>query len=335
MLEHGGNLDDAVARFAFPRDAWLDLSTGVNPQSYPAPLLAPEVWHRLPESSAALLEAARSYYRASDLLAVAGSQAVIQALPRLRPHSRVVVAAPAYAEHAYRWRQGGHSVSEIAYADLDAAVDDCDVMVVCNPNNPTGARVAPDQLLSWAARLAVRQGWLVVDEAFIDVTPKDSVMSEIGQPGLIVLRSIGKFFGLAGLRLGFAGADAALLVQLAELIGPWAVSTAAQIIGAAALSDFDWQTAMRANLRVQGDRLHTLLASCGIQASGSALYQWWPEPQAAVFHQHMARHAIWVRLFSQDALGIRLGLPHHESDWQRLQAALQSWVEVAANGMIE
>jgi len=335
MLEHGGNLNDAVARLAFPRSAWLDLSTGVNPQSYPAPILAPEVWHRLPESSAALYEGASLYYQASDLLAVAGSQAAIQALPRLRPHSRVVVAAPAYAEHAYRWRQAGHSVSEIAYADLDAAVDDCDVMVVCNPNNPTGARIAPDQLLSWAARLDSRQGWLVVDEAFIDVTPEESVMSHIRQPGLIVLRSIGKFFGLAGLRLGFVGAGAATLAQLADLIGPWGVSAAAQSIGAAALSDVEWQAAMRANLRVQGDRLHALLASCRIQASGSALYQWWPEPQAVLFHQHMARHAIWVRLFSRGALGIRLGLPYQESDWQRLQMGLLSWPEVAANGMLE
>jgi cobalamin biosynthetic protein CobC len=334
MLEHGGNLNDAVARFTFPRDAWLDLSTGVNPQYYPAPTLSPAVWHRLPESSVALLESARSYYQASNLLAVAGSQAAIQALPRLRPRSRVVVAAPAYAEHAYRWRQAGHGVSEIAYADLDAAVDDCDVMVVCNPNNPTGARVARDQLLSWAACLALRQGWLVVDEAFIDVTPEDSVISDIRQPGLIVLRSIGKFFGLAGLRLGFVGADAALLAQLADLIGPWGVSAAAHIIGAAALSDVNWQAAMRTNLRQQGDRLHVLLASCGIQASGSALYQWWPEPQAALFHQHMAGRAIWVRLFLHGAQGIRLGLPHHESDWQRLQVALQSWPAVATNGML-
>jgi cobalamin biosynthetic protein CobC len=335
MLEHGGNLNDATARYAFPRSAWLDLSTGVNPQSYPAPPLAPQVWHRLPEPCAALIESARAYYRAPQLLPVAGSQAAIQALPRLRAGSRVVVAAPAYAEHAHRWRQAGHQVSEVAYQDLDAAVDICDVMVVCNPNNPTGARVAPQTLLDWAQRLAARQGWLVVDEAFIDTTPEESVMSSVGQPGLIVLRSIGKFFGLAGLRLGFVGADAALLAQLADLVGPWGVNAAAQTVGTAALSDAAWQTAMRAQLLAHGDRLHALLASCGIEASGSALYQWWPEPQADLFLQYMAQQAIWVRLFTRGALGIRLGLPLHENDWQRLQQALTAWPAVAQRAAVE
>lgn len=329
MLEHGGNLNDAVTRYAIPRGDWLDLSTGVNPQSYPVPDLPAEVWHRLPEHSDALYESAREYYRTSQLLAVAGSQAAIQALPRLRTRSQVVVAAPVYAEHAYRWRQEGHDVIEVPYDELDAVVDRCDVMVVCNPNNPTGARIAPNALLDWAKRLSLRDGWLVVDEAFIDVTPEESVLPIGAQPGLIVLRSIGKFFGLAGLRLGFVSAEAELLASLADLIGPWSVSTAAQMIAAAALRDSQWQSAMRAHLLEQGLRLHDLLLSVGIRAQGSALFQWWPEPQARLFHEHMARHAIWVRLFSGGAGGIRLGLPNNEAEWQRLHSALQSWKEKA------
>ena len=330
MLEHGGNLHDAVAHYGIARSDWLDLSTGINPQAYPVPTLAADAWHRLPESSSELVAAACACYGAPSMLPVAGTQAAIQALPQLRLHgngvSRVVVAAPAYAEHAYRWAQAGHQLLETPYADLAAMVDQCDVMVICNPNNPTGARVAPATLHAWAQRLALRGGWLVVDEAFADTTQELSVAASAGaQDGLIVLRSIGKFFGLAGLRLGFVAAQPALLTALQDWLGPWSVSAPAQQIGSAALRDTVWQAATRARLLADGARLHDMLAACGIHASGSALYQWWPQENAADFHDWMARQGIWLRLFTHGAGGIRSGLPPDESGWQRLQVALQKW----------
>ena len=325
MLEHGGNLRDAIARFGRPREDWLDLSTGINPQSYPASVVAADAWHRLPELCSTLSTAAEAYYGAPQVLAVAGTQAAIQALPRLRSASRVVVAAPAYAEHAHRWAQAGHTVREVVYEELGSAVGDCDVMVICNPNNPTGATVAPEVLLDWAAQLALRKGWLIVDEAFGDTTPQLSVVSWSDRPGLIVLRSVGKFFGLAGLRLGFVAAHPAVLSALADILGPWAVSGPAQEIGRAALADRAWQDATRSHLVNAGERLHGLLASHAIDASGSALFQWWPEPQAETFWQHMAQRSIWVRLFTRGALGVRLGLPLDETGWRRLQKALEEW----------
>jgi cobalamin biosynthetic protein CobC len=325
MLEHGGNLLDAVIRFGRPFEDWLDLSTGINPHFYPVPALAANSWHRLPEPSPALAGAAQDYYNAPRMLPVAGTQAAIQALPRLRPKSRVVVAAPAYAEHAHHWAQAGHDMREVAYAELDDAVTDCDVMVICNPNNPTGATVAPELLLAWADRLAARGGWLVIDEAFGDTTPEMSLAPWTDRPGLVVLCSVGKFFGLAGLRLGFVAAHQDLLAELADFLGPWTVSGPAQQIGCAALNDRAWQATMRDLLSSQGDRLQTLLAEYGIQAGGSALFQWWPEPQAHAFWEHMARQGIWVRLFTRGACGIRLGLPPDEAGWQRLQQALAAW----------
>jgi cobalamin biosynthesis protein CobC len=325
MLDHGGNLHDAIARFGRPREKWLDLSTGINPQPYPLPPLATDAWHRLPPACPELAAAAEAYYRAPRLLPVAGTQAAIQVLPRLRIRSRVVVAAPSYAEHAHRWTQAGHMVRDVAYEDLAQAVDDCDVMVVCNPNNPTGATIEPDMLLHWADRLAARNGWLIVDEAFADTMPQLSVAAMSARPGLIVLRSIGKFFGLAGLRLGFVGAQQSLLTQLQEALGPWSVSGPAQQIGCAALNDREWQAATRDKLLHAGERLHALLTSHGVAAAGCALFQWWPEPRAQAFHEHMAQHAIWVRLFPQKAHGIRLGLPPDEAGWQRLQQALDAW----------
>ncbi len=327
MLEHGGNLNDAVARCGRPRDAWLDLSTGINPHSYPVPVLTADAWHRLPESNAALLRAAQSYYGASSLLPVAGTQAAIQALPRLRPPARVIVASPAYAEHAHQWARNGHAVREIPYAQLESVVDACDVMVVCNPNNPTGDRVASSMLLQWAERLAGRGGWLIVDEAFGDATPEESLtiaVSRLAAPprNLLILRSVGKFFGLAGLRLGFVLAHAELLEQLSDAIGPWTISGPAQQIGAAALSDRVWQIAMRDQLLASGQRLQQLLASYGIVSGGCALYRYWPETQSDAFAEHMAQQGIWIRKFAH---GVRIGLPPDESGWQRLHLVLATW----------
>lgn len=319
MLEHGGNLHDAIRRYQRPREDWLDLSTGINPQAYPVPVIASDAWHRLPEPSTALLDAAQTYYGAPQLLPVAGTQAAIQGLPRLRAKSKVVVAAPSYAEHAFQWRQAGHAVTEAPYAQLESAVADCDVMVVCNPNNPTGEFVAPEVLLCWSAQLAAKGGWLIVDEAFGDVMPQTSVASHTAQAGLIVLRSVGKFFGLAGLRLGFVAAHPELLMKLADLLGPWTVSGPAQQIGFAALSDCAWQLAMRQQLKNQGQRLQQLLAAHGIASTGCALYQYWPHTQPAEFAEQMAAHGVWIRHFKH---GVRLGLPPNEAGWQRLQHAL-------------
>ncbi len=319
MLEHGGNLHDAIRRYQRPREDWLDLSAGINPQPYPIPAIALDAWHRLPEPSTALLDAAQSYYGAPQLLSVAGTQAAIQGLPRLRSRSRVVVAASSYAEHAFQWGQAGHDVIEVPYAQLASAMDDCDVVVVCNPNNPTGECIAAEVLLRWAKKLAAKGGWLIVDEAFGDVTPEASVASHTGQSGLIVLRSVGKFFGLAGLRLGFVAAHPELLMKLADVLGPWTVSGPAQQIGLSALLDRAWQLTMREQLKNQGLRLQQLLAAYGVTSTGCALYQYWQHARPAEFAEQMASHGVWIRHFNH---GVRLGLPPDEVGWQRLQQAL-------------
>lgn len=323
MLEHGGNLRAAMRRYGGAD--WIDLSTGINPIGYPAPPLAPDAWQRLPEHDPALLEAACAYYGAPAMLAVAGTQAAIQALPRLRAPARVSVAAPSYAEHSHHWARHGHAMRQVAYADLDAAIGDSDVVVVCNPNNPTGETVPPGQLLAWRAQLAARGGWLVVDEAFGDTAAGLSVAGHADKPGLVVLRSVGKFFGLAGLRLGFVAAEPCLLAQLGDLLGPWAVSGPAQAVAMAALRDHAWQGAAQERLARDGARMRALLAAHGIHAGGTPLFHWWAEPQAEAFHEHMVRRAVWVRLFGQAARGIRLGLPAHAHGWDRIEQALQDW----------
>lgn len=334
MLDHGGNL--RAARQRYGGADWIDLSTGINPHGYPAPAPAPDAWHRLPEPDPALVRAACAYYGAPQLLPVAGTQAAIQALPRLRAETagpaRVTVAAPSYAEHAHHWGRHGHAMRQVAYDALDDAVAGSDVVVVVNPNNPTGATVAPSALLGWADTLAKRGGWLVVDEAFGDTARALSVAGHAGRPALVVLRSVGKFFGLAGLRLGFVGAETALLAALADMLGPWAVSGPAQEIAIAALRDHGWQQATQAHLARDGARMRALLAehgmTSGADAHGTPLFHWWAEPRAEAFHEHMAWRAIWVRLFPGAARGIRVGLPDNETAWTRIEQALREWKNI-------
>ena len=214
---------------------------------------------------------------------------------------------------------------QVPYDQLDAGVDQCDVLVVCNPNNPTGAHISPERLLQWADQLGARGGWLVVDEAFADMTPSMSVAPWSSTPGLVVLRSVGKFFGLAGVRVGFVAAEASLLALLAAALGPWTVSGPAQQICTAALNDQAWQFQAREQLDASALRLRALLQRHGIASAGCALFQWWPEAQPEAFWEHMALRGVWVRLFTQAARGIRLGLPANEAAWHRLEAALNEW----------
>lgn len=323
MLEHGGKLREAARLYG--REDWVDLSTGINPHGYPAPPMPADAWQRLPEPDPALAAAACACYGAPELLPVAGTQAAIQALPRLRARSRVTVSAPSYAEHAHAWLKQGHVLRLASYAELDCAIDGSEVVVIVNPNNPTGETIGPARLLDWAARLGRRGGWLVVDEAFGDTNPALSVAAHADQPGLIVLRSVGKFFGLAGLRLGFVGAEAATLRALEDLLGPWAVSGPAQAVALQALRDLDWQRRTFGQLQASGRRMRTLLETQGIRASGTPLFHWWAEAQPEAFHTHMAQRGIWCRLFREAGRGIRIGLPADEAGWRRLDEALQEW----------
>ena len=271
-LQHGGELRRAAARYGIPIQDWLDLSTGINPNGWPVPPLPPSAWSRLPDDEDGLEAAARSYYGTEQLLPVAGSQAAIQALPRLRLACRVGVLYPGYAEHAYAWRCAGHELAAVPVAGLREAARHVDVLVVINPNNPTGDRFRPQTLLDWHASLAAREGWLVVDEAFIDPTPADSLAPYSKRPGLIVLRSLGKFFGLAGARVGFVLAQTALLERLRAHLGPWTVTAPSRWVAERALADRAWQGAARARLLKKAERLAALLNQHGLAIGGAVFF---------------------------------------------------------------
>jgi L-threonine-O-3-phosphate decarboxylase len=324
MLEHGGQLRRAAQRYGRPLKEWLDLSTGVNPYGWQATVAPDFAWARLPEECDGLAEAAQHYYGAPVALPIAGSQAAIITLPRMRAVCRVGVLAPAYFEHALRWQHAGHEVLSLAPAQCEAAAATLDVLVLVNPNNPTGHRFSRDELLRWHAMLASRGGWLVIDEAFADASREDSLAAMSERDGLIVLRSLGKFFGLPGARVGFVLAASSLLTALAQRLGPWTVCGPARIVACQALQDRAWQAATRDRLRADATRLAKLLEVRGLRpAGGCELFQWCPSSRARSIYESLARVGILTRLF-ESPVSLRFGLPGSEEAWPRLDAALRA-----------
>lgn len=330
QIEHGGDLAAAAAAWGTPPEGWLDLSTGINPHPY---LILPppqEAWTRLPDTGVTmrLLDAAARSYGATDpslVVAAPGTQALIQWLPLLVGRTRVAVLGPTYAEHAGAWRAAGHTVVEVGgLAALKAAAPG--VAVIVNPNNPDGRRTAPADLLDLAARLAERRGLVVVDEAFADTDPEFSVSPQAGRPGLVVLRSFGKFFGLAGLRLGFAIAWPEMAEALRSALGPWAVSGPAAAIATGALGDETWIAITRQRLKLSMEQLHAILQRAGLEVlGGTSLFVLAAHDRAPGLHAHLARQGIWVRRFSERPTWLRFGLPPESGGWERLDAALKSW----------
>lgn len=322
MLEHGGRLLRAAREYGIAPSDWLDLSTGISPFAWPVPPIPASAWMRLPEDDDGLIEVARAYYGAPRLLPVAGSQAAIQALPRLRQASRVGVIAPGYNEHAHAWRQAGHAVISLPAQALLARADDFDVIVLIHPNNPGGERFERGALLELHARLVERGGWLIVDEAFMDATPAHSLCPETEREGLIVLRSAGKFFGLAGARAGFVCASAIVLDALRELLGPWTLSGPTRHVLRQALADRAWQDSARDRLRAGSTRLAELLTKHGLSpTAGCAFFQWWRHDDAPVLHRALAARGVLTRRFDAPP-SLRFGLPGNDDDFRRLDAAL-------------
>ncbi len=321
MLEHGGQLKAAATRYGMPLDDWLDLSTGINPNGWPVSCVSASAWARLPEKEDGLEQAAQDYYATSHLLPTAGSQAIIQALPKLRAISRVGVPNMGYAEHAHAWQQAGHQLMILPHNNLGAVIEQLEVLIVINPNNPTGHSYSIETLLEWQQQLNSRGGWLIIDEAFMDAMPNQSLMPYSPLPGLIILRSLGKFFGLAGARVGFASAEMKILQLLADYLGPWPVSGPSREIATQALMDEKWQQRTRVKLTKASLRLFHLLSQYGLKPNGgTSLFQWVCTSEAEVIKDTLARQGILVRLFKQPQ-SLRFGMPKH--DWDRLERALR------------
>jgi cobalamin biosynthetic protein CobC len=314
-MVHGGDLSEVKRRFPEAPRPWIDLSTGINPIPYPVEALGAEAWSRLPSQAdeEALLATAASRYGVRDaktIVAAPGTQALIQLLPRLVPRGRVAIVGPTYEEHQACWVRHGHEVRVVA------APEDADVVVVVNPNNPTGRLWAP-------SALAEIRGLLVVDEAFIDFLPREMSLAGSRPDQAIVLRSFGKTYGLAGVRLGFAIASRDLADRLRGELGPWAVSGPALEIGRRALRDSAWLHAARERLVTDSDRLDGLLRAAGFEVlGGTVLFRLARHPLAGTFIHRLAAQGIHVRAFPAAPDRLRFGLPGDDAAFLRLAAAL-------------
>ncbi|MFZ0269481.1 aminotransferase class I/II-fold pyridoxal phosphate-dependent enzyme, partial [Caulobacter sp.] len=303
---------------------WLDLSTGINPHSYPVPALAPETWSRLPdpESLRALETAAAAAFGVEDparVVVAAGSEALIRLLPRLLPTPptgrRVGISARTYSGHADAWRTAGAEI-------VDPGDPSADLRVLVNPDNPSGRAVSPDQVID------LTEGQLLVDEAFVEVDPAFSVASLAGAPGherLIVLRSFGKFHGLAGARLGFLVAEPALAGRVRQALGDWPVSGPAIAAGLAAYADPGWARQTRRRLIESTVQLDSLLRRAGFEiVGGTLLFRLARAADAPRRFEGLAQAGILTRPFPWDETLIRFGLPGPQADWLRLANALES-----------
>ena len=308
--DHGGGIDAACARWGGPRAGWIDLSTGINPVAYPRPALPPEAWTTLPDAAAteALLTAARRFWSVPQdaaILAAPGTSALIARLPALARPARVRIPGPTYNEHARAFTAQGWALTD----------DAPDALVLVHPNNPDGRL--------WS-ETDVTAPLTILDESFADTCPAASLIGLAARPGVLVLKGIGKFWGLAGLRLGFAIGDPALIERLSTLLGPWPVSGPALQIGTTALSDPDWAAAARLRLTRDAARLDSLLASRGSSlVGGTSLFRLHAVPDATLWQDTLARHHIWTRRFPYSPTWLRFGLPGTPAAWERLEAALK------------
>ena len=326
-LAHGGDL--APARLLFPGapEPFVDLSTGINPHSYPIPRFASDAFTRLPEPVALerlAVATARAYGAPSGahVVAAPGTQILLGQVAVLVAPGRAALLGPTYAEHARAAALAGHAVREVRDLDELAAAD---LAIIVNPNNPDGHIVPRTDLVGLAqARSGHRGGLLVLDEAFMDVgSPDASFCAEVERGRIVVLRSFGKFFGLAGLRLGFAIAAPAAAERLRALLGPWAVSGPAIAIGEVALADAAWIAETQLRLAEEAARLDQLLRDCGLTVvGGTSLFRLVRTPRAAALYNQMGRAGVLVRRFAEHPHWLRFGLPPDEPAWSRLAEAL-------------
>lgn len=312
--DHGGNLEWAMRHYGGAPEQWIDLSTGINRQPYEVPLLSSQAWTALPTTQATtkLIEAAKKAYKTKGpILPLAGAQAAIQLVPRLSQPGKARVISPTYNEHAGALRSCGWVVEEVNSLEALAGAD---LAVVVNPNNPDGKYYKPKELLA----LLPSVGRLLVDESFADPYPALSVAPYAGETGLLVLRSFGKFYGLAGMRLGFVLGCETDIAIMTECAGPWPVCGPALEIGAQALADIQWSTASTERLMSEINKMDEKALKLGWQiVGGTCLFRLYQTPDASQAQARLAGQQIWSRIFPYSNTWIRLGMPGNDLEWMR------------------
>jgi len=332
---HGGRLSDLARLYPEAPTPWIDLSTGINPHAYPISPMDHALLNRLPdplEEEALRLAAADAYGVSADhVLAAAGSQMLIGLLPvfltRFFLPSLVRIVGPTYSGHETAWAKAGFGVEHVPSFTASCAVASAlpqrhMVTVICSPNNPTGHSLTMDEIAALAATHARQGGLVVLDEAFADFAPQ-SAASLLPHPGLVICRSFGKTYGLAGIRIGFLLGSHPVLHAMRAAIGPWPVSTPGCHIGREALSDHRWRTQMGSRLATEMAALRRIVTRAGLDyVGGTTLFSLFRSPHAQQIWDDLARAGLLVRRFEWDRDLLRFGLPGEASTLSRLARAL-------------
>lgn len=319
LTHHGGRIDAAQALFPNAPEPWLDLSTGINPVAWtPPPGLEVDAAPLPDRSALARLEALAAAHfgvAAERVAAVPGSEMALRLLPMLGVPQPIVAVRPSYGTHS------AIAAAWVGQAALDDWAGQPGSLIIANPNNPDGVHRSPAQLARLASAQARAGGWLILDEAFADAMPDRGFE---GGERVVVLQSFGKFFGLAGVRLGFAIAAPDMLARLRDLLGDWPVSAHALAWGSAAYADRAWIAATRIALAGRAAALDALLARRGLDAQGACpLFRMVETPDAAVIFQRLAAAGILVRPFDDAPDRLRFGVPAVPADLERLDEALR------------
>ncbi|MCI2284082.1 threonine-phosphate decarboxylase CobD [Colwellia sp. MSW7] len=343
-LIHGGQLQQVAKQYNIPAENWLDLSTGIAPFSYPIPSIPEKVYQSLPQTSSDLKTAAKRYYNADNLLVTNGSQAIIKLLPTLwrkkNPLSTTVyLPEQGYKEHALAWQTAGFTVYWYKNELLEQEpIENNTVLVIINPNNPTGQLYSQSTLIKYQEKLEKSNGLLVIDEAFIDVvSPSHSMSHTINSNSntinnTLILRSFGKFFGLAGIRIGFLIGSETWIEKFNDQLGPWQVNGPAQFIAQSALSDYQWHEQQKQKLQLLSADLRTILTKSIPseyinKITGTDLFQtvYFTEStetksRAENYYASLCQQAVYARL-TDDKQALRFGLAK-KNQHERLKNAL-------------
>ena len=336
QIRHGGDLQEAIKVYGGQQNEWLDLSTGISPWTYPIPKFPEKLWRDLPEQSAALKETAATYYCCYQhhITIAPGSQLAIRLLPSLvdTKHS-VAIPLIGYQEHLHAWRLAGHDIvfyrttDELEELSLSSRIDSA---VTINPNNPSGATMSPKELNNIASKLS---GLLIVDEAFADIETGLSIIDKDLQDNVVVLRSLGKFFGLAGARIGFVISGHAINRSLHDLLSPWSLSAPSQYIAERALGDNNWQEFQKKRAMKQSSQISKYLnlnlskiTQQKIEIKSTGLFNSVFSESRLIehFHNKLAEQKVWSRIGDKenDTNWLRLGLAGNEIN--RLRNVIES-----------
>ena len=322
---HGGNLLAVSEQYKVDINNWIDLSTGLNPNAFPVSVIPLEIFSALPYDNPQFIEAAIHYYGQANLLPLNGTQEAIQDLPNILAPHPVLLPEVGYQEHIHGWGLRGNDISLYPSWDMNAAIEVIDSwidknpqghVVVINPNNPTGLVFPIEMLQKWASKMA-QGSYLIVDEAFMDLTPERSLLCHELNDRIIVLRSFGKFFGLAGLRLGFAFGHDTILKALKHRQGLWAVNGPAKYIASQAFENDAWQIKARAQIHTLAENNQRLFKRLFdelnvIRKSTQELFSsyWLPTVQAHGLYDFFCQQGILLRFIkvSETQTIIRIGL---------------------------